>query len=79
MTLITPNGISVHPQDNPDAYSRSNLTPLTSDLSRPLLLILSLADDNVMPANSFRLSHSLFTHKVEHELVTVLEPHTIVE
>lgn len=56
------------PQDEPEAYLRD--APLThaASLTRPLLLIHGLADDNVVVANTLQLSAALFAHGIPHEL-----------
>lgn len=43
------------------AYERSSLLPLAHRLTRPLLLVHGLADDNVAPAHALRLSAALLT------------------
>ncbi|MGO8961931.1 MAG: prolyl oligopeptidase family serine peptidase [Streptosporangiaceae bacterium] len=48
-----------HPDDEPKAYERSSLLADASKLSRPLMLIHGLADDNVVVAHSLRLSSAL--------------------
>ena len=48
-----------HPAEEPASYERTDLTPLASGLSRPLLLIHGLADDNVVAAHTLRLSRAL--------------------
>ena len=48
-----------HPRDNSSAYDATSLIPLAPDLSRPLLLIHGLADDNVFAAHSLQLSAAL--------------------
>jgi dipeptidyl-peptidase 4 len=47
------------PQDNPEVYQRNSLLDSASSLSRPLLLIHGLADDNVVSAHTLRLSQRL--------------------
>lgn len=47
------------PQDNPDAYRQCSLLDDAATLSRPLLLIHGLADDNVVAAHTLRLSQRL--------------------
>ncbi len=42
-----------------DAYDRSSLLPGAAELSRPLLIIHGLADDNVVVANTLQLSQRL--------------------
>lgn len=48
-----------HPDVQPDQYERSSLTPYAHQLSRPLMLVHGLADDNVVPAHTLRLSAAL--------------------
>ena len=48
-----------HPDEHPDAYECSDLTPLAARLERPLLLVHGLADDNVVVAHTLRLSRAL--------------------
>ncbi|HYV00781.1 MAG TPA: S9 family peptidase, partial [Actinomycetota bacterium] len=48
-----------HPDDDPEAYRRSSLLDDAASLSRPLLLIHGLADDNVVAAHTLRLSRAL--------------------
>jgi dipeptidyl-peptidase-4 len=47
------------PQEEPDAYRRNSLIPDAPNLTRPLLLIHGLADDNVFVANTLLLSRAL--------------------
>jgi dipeptidyl-peptidase-4 len=47
------------PQDNPEAYSATSLIERAAHLTRPLLIIHGLADDNVLAAHSLRLSTAL--------------------
>jgi dipeptidyl-peptidase 4 len=48
-----------HPTEHPDVYHRNSLIPDAPRLSRPLLLIHGLADDNVYVAHTLRLSAAL--------------------
>jgi dipeptidyl-peptidase-4 len=48
-----------HPNFSPQAYERSSLLPDAARLSRPLMIIHGLADDNVVVAHSLRLSSAL--------------------
>jgi dipeptidyl-peptidase-4 len=48
-----------HPDSEPDAYRRSSLIEDAPKLTRPLLLIHGLADDNVVAAHTLRLSSAL--------------------
>jgi dipeptidyl-peptidase-4 len=47
------------PQDEPDVYRRNSLIEDAPNLTRPLLLIHGLADDNVFVANTLRMSRAL--------------------
>ncbi|GAA2830735.1 prolyl oligopeptidase family serine peptidase [Kitasatospora paracochleata] len=47
------------PQDNPDGYLADCLIPDAPSLTRPLLLIHGLADDNVHPSHTLLLSEAL--------------------
>jgi dipeptidyl-peptidase-4 len=47
------------PQEQPDAYRSCSLLEDAPSLSRPLLLIHGLADDNVVAAHTLRLSQML--------------------
>jgi dipeptidyl-peptidase-4 len=47
------------PQDNPEVYARTSLLDEAASLSRPLLLIHGLADDNVVAAHTLLLSQRL--------------------
>ncbi|GAA4928700.1 prolyl oligopeptidase family serine peptidase [Streptomyces coeruleoprunus] len=48
-----------HPDIEPENYTRSSLVPHAHLLSRPLMLMHGLADDNVVPAHLLRLSAAL--------------------
>jgi dipeptidyl-peptidase 4 len=48
-----------HPDFSPDAYEQSSLLADAAKLSRPLMIIHGLADDNVVVAHSLRLSSAL--------------------
>jgi dipeptidyl-peptidase-4 len=58
-----------HPDEHPDAYERSSLLPLASGLTRPLLLVHGLRDDNVHPRHSLLLARELLAAGRDHELV----------
>lgn len=59
------------PHEFGEAYKKANLVSQADKLKRPLMLIHGLSDDNVVPANSLKLSHELFINDIDHELVTV--------
>jgi dipeptidyl-peptidase-4 len=59
------------PQEEPEAYRRSSPLYDADKLSRPMLLIHGLADDNVFVANTLRFSAALFEAGKWHELVLI--------
>ena len=70
---------------NADAapYDTSSLLPLASRLSRPLLLVHGLADDNVVAAHTLQLSSALLAAGRPHEVlplvgVTHMTPQEVV-
>jgi dipeptidyl-peptidase 4 len=48
-----------NPNFSPEAYERSSLLSEAANLTRPLMIIHGLADDNVVVAHSLRLSSAL--------------------
>ncbi|MFI6102126.1 prolyl oligopeptidase family serine peptidase [Lentzea sp. NPDC051213] len=48
-----------HPDDKPDVYDSNSLIADADKLSRPLMIIHGLADDNVVAAHTLRLSSAL--------------------
>ena len=58
-----------HPDHNPEAYTRTSLLELAGELTRPLLLICGLADDNVFAAHSLQLSQALFEAGRPHQVL----------
>jgi dipeptidyl-peptidase 4 len=71
------------PATNEAAYDASSLLPLAAELTRPLLLIHGLADDNVVAAHSLRLSQALLAAGRPHEVlplvgVTHMTPQEVV-
>ena len=57
------------PADHPERYDANSLLPLAADLSRPLLLIHGLADDNVVAAHTLQLSAALLAAGRPHEVL----------
>jgi dipeptidyl-peptidase 4 len=57
------------PADRHDQYEATSLLPLAGDLTRPLLLIHGLADDNVVAAHTLRLSAALLAAGRPHEVL----------
>ncbi|WP_093865086.1 prolyl oligopeptidase family serine peptidase [Streptomyces sp. TLI_053] len=58
-----------HPDEHPERYEAASLFPDAPGLRRPLLLIHGLADDNVLPAHSLRLSAALLAAGRPHEFL----------
>jgi dipeptidyl-peptidase-4 len=58
-----------HPASEPGAYARSSLLGLAPSLSRPLLLIHGLADDNVYAAHTLALSGALLAAGRPHSVL----------
>jgi dipeptidyl-peptidase-4 len=57
------------PADRPDAYARSSALTSAAGLSRPLMLVHGLADDNVVAAHTLRLSAALLAAGKPHEVL----------
>ncbi|MFE5582101.1 prolyl oligopeptidase family serine peptidase [Kitasatospora sp. NPDC056531] len=58
-----------HPADHPEHYDSCDLITEARELSRPLLLIQGMADDNVFPVHTLRLSHALLAAGRPHEVL----------
>ncbi len=58
-----------HPAEFPGRYEACSLLREAPSLRRPLLLIHGLADDNVHPANTLRLSSALLAAGRPHEVL----------
>ncbi|WP_327357640.1 prolyl oligopeptidase family serine peptidase [Streptomyces sp. NBC_01304] len=58
-----------HPDVTPEHYDRCSLVPYADRLTRPLLLIQGLADDNVVPAHTFRFSAALLAAGRPHQVL----------
>jgi dipeptidyl-peptidase-4 len=72
-----------HPDEDPDAYRRSSLLDNAAKLSRPVLLIHGLADDNVVVAHTLQLSRALLEAGRPHAVlplsgVTHMTPQEVV-
>jgi dipeptidyl-peptidase 4 len=57
------------PEADADNYRRSSPLARAERLTRPLLLIHGLSDDNVVAAHTLRLSAALFGDGISHELL----------
>ena len=71
------------PTVQPDVYDGSSLLPLAEALTRPLLVIHGLADDNVLAAHTLQLSSRLLAAGRPHEVlplvgVTHMTPQEVV-
>lgn len=58
-----------HPGQFPEHYDACSLLLEAPKLSRPLLLVHGMADDNVFPANTLQLSHTLLAAGRPHEVL----------
>ena len=58
-----------HPDRYPERYEATSLLREAPNLTRPLLLIHGLADDNVFPVNMLRLSTALLAAGRPHEVL----------
>jgi len=58
-----------HPAQFPERYEANSLVLAAPKLTRPLMLIHGLADDNVHPANTLRLSSALLAAGRPHEVL----------
>ncbi len=71
------------PGENPEHYETTDLTLEAHKLSRPLLMIHGLADDNVVAAHTLRLSSALLAAGRQHQVlplsgVTHMTPQEVV-
>ena len=72
-----------HPARQPQAYDRSDLLLEAASLTRPLLLVHGLADDNVVAAHTLQLSSALLAAGRPHQVlplsgVTHMTPQEVV-
>ena len=72
-----------HPDDEPEVYDRNSLLADAASLTRPLLLIHGLADDNVVAAHTLRFSSALLAAGAPHDVlplsgVTHMTPQEVV-
>jgi dipeptidyl-peptidase-4 len=65
------------PQNAPEAYRVSNVTTYASQLSRPLLLIHGLTDDNVYFQHTLQLADALYLAGKPYELMPMLGTHMV--
>jgi dipeptidyl-peptidase 4 len=57
------------PQQNPEEYARSSTMTEAASLTRPLLLIHGMADDNVVVAHTLRMSTALLAAGRPHQVL----------
>jgi dipeptidyl-peptidase-4 len=57
------------PQQNPEGYDRSSTMTWAASLTRPLLLIHGMADDNVVVAHTLRMSAALLAAGRPHQVL----------
>lgn len=72
-----------HPDEHPEVYDRNSLLADAPSLTRPLLLIHGLADDNVVAAHTLRLSSALLAAGAPHDVlplsgITHMTPQEVV-
>jgi dipeptidyl-peptidase-4 len=72
-----------HPEEEPDTYARSSVVEDAPRLTRPLMLVHGLADDNVVAAHTLRLSSALLAAGKPHSVlplsgVTHMTPQEVV-
>jgi dipeptidyl-peptidase 4 len=60
------------PGDHAERYDANSLLPIAGDLTRPLLLIHGLADDNVVAAHTLQLSAALLATGRPHEVLPLV-------
>ncbi|MGE4566221.1 MAG: prolyl oligopeptidase family serine peptidase, partial [Acidimicrobiales bacterium] len=58
-----------HPDSEPENYERTDLCREAAKLTRPLLLIHGLADDNVVVAHTLKLSQALLAAGRPHQVL----------
>jgi dipeptidyl-peptidase 4 len=74
------------PQQNPEGYDRSSTLAQAASLTRPLLMIHGLADDNVVVAHTLRMSTALLAAGHPHQVLplsgathTPTDPDTVTQ
>jgi dipeptidyl-peptidase-4 len=65
------------PQEHPDAYRISNATTYADELSRPLMLVHGLTDDNVYFQHTLQMADALFMAGKSYDLLPMLGTHMI--
>jgi dipeptidyl-peptidase 4 len=67
------------PQDNPDGYAHASALTHASKLSRPMLLIHGVTDDNVHFAHALALIEALYRESKAVEVVALASTHMVVD
>ncbi|MEM1177386.1 MAG: DPP IV N-terminal domain-containing protein [Acidobacteriota bacterium] len=68
------------PQEDPEAYTVSNVTTYAEKLDKPLLIIHGTADDNVYFVHGLKMSNSLFEAGKNHDFLTLSgQTHMVTE
>lgn len=72
-----------NPNDDPQVYERNSLIHRAGKLTRPLMLVHGLADDNVVAAHTLALSNALLAHGKAHTVlplsgVTHMTPQEVI-
>jgi len=67
------------PAENAAAYDRTSAVALAERLSRPLLLVHGLTDDNVYIVNTLALAQALFRAGKPHEVLTLGSTHMMTD
>lgn len=65
------------PQNNPEGYKHGNVMTHASKLSRPLLLVHGITDDNVHFAHTLALIEELYVHHKRAEVITLSATHMV--
>ncbi len=65
------------PQDDPDGYAKSNVLSYAASLSRPLLLMHGLTDDNVYFENTVKLTQALVAAGKPYQLLLLPGTHLL--
>jgi dipeptidyl-peptidase-4 len=65
------------PAQNPDGYARTSALTHAGKLSRPLLLIHGITDDNVHFAHTLALIEALYVHAKRAEVITLSATHMV--
>ena len=63
------------PQQNPEGYDRSSTITEAASLTRPLLLVHGMADDNVVVAHTLRMSAALLAAGRPHQVLPLPGTH----